>query len=104
MIAEFPSWVLWVVSALVLVLVLMWRYQGRQIDQAAVRLTRAAASGHLKSVRVEQIRRRIQLTVAVPTDAGWLIQPAGGIAAVRSIVPGLTVTADPATSSMTVTL
>ena len=99
-----PGWLIAVVLGLALVLWLMWRHQGRQIDQAAARLRAAAAAGHLKSVRVEQIRRRIRLTVRNPLDAGWLIQPAGGVAAVRSIVPGLTVIGDPASSSLTVTL
>ena len=99
-----PGWLVAVLLALALVLVLVWRNQGKQVERARVRLTRAAAAGYLKSVAVEQVRRRIRLTVRNPLDAGWLIQPAGGIAAVRSIVPGLTVTADPASSSLTVTL
>ena len=99
-----PGWSVLVLLGLALVLVLMWRHQGRQIQAAAARLTRASASGHLKSVAVTQFRRRIRLTVRNPLDAGWLISPAGGIAAVRSIVPGLTVTADPASSSLVVEL
>jgi len=99
-----PGWLVAVLLGLALVLVLVWRNQGKQVERARVRLTRAAAAGYLKSVAVEQVRRRIRLTVRNPLDAGWLIQPAGGIAAVRSIVPGLTVTADPASSSLTVTL
>lgn len=80
------------------------RWQARQLDRAADRLRAAAVSGHLKSTRVEQKGRRILLRVAQPLDAGWLIQPAGGMASVRSIVPGLTVTADPARSCLVVTL
>lgn len=99
-----PGWLIVVGLGLVLVLVLVWRSQGKQVERAAARLRRAAAAGYLKSVEVDQFRRRIRLTVRNPLDAGWLISPAGGIAAVRSIVPGLTVTADPASSSLTVTL
>ncbi len=96
-----------VVLVLVVGCVLGWlwlRWQRQQIGRAADRLRSASAAGHLKSVRVEQSRRRILLRVAQPLDAGWLIQPAGGIAAVRSIVPGLTVTADPARSVLVVEL
>ena len=96
---------------LVLVLVVglgvgwLWlRWQRKQVATAAARLRSAVAAGHLKSVRVEEKGRRVLLRVAQPLDAGWLIQPAGGIAAVRSVVPGLTVTADPARSMLVVTL
>lgn len=99
-----PGWLVAVLLGLALVLFLVWRNQGKQIGQAAARLSRAAAAGHLKSVLVTQSGRRIRLTVRNPLDAGWLIQPASGIAAVRSITPGLTVTADPATSSLVVEL
>lgn len=96
----------WIVLGLVLialVLVMMRRAETRRLMTARDRLAGAARAGHLRSVIVSENCRPITITVGLPADAGWLLQPAG-IAAVQSVVPGMTVTADPAHVRLTVTL
>ena len=93
-----------VLVALVLAGWLWLRWQTKQVDGAEKALRRAVQSGHMKSMTVERSRRQIVLRVSRPTDAGWMLQPSGGIAAVASVIPGWTITADPARASLVVTL
>lgn len=95
----------WVVAGLVVVALVLWlmrRAETRRLMVARDRLARAARAGHLRSVMVGENCRPITITVGMPADAGWLLQPAG-IAAIQSVVPGLTVTADPAHVRLEVT-
>ena len=88
----------WVVAALFVVALVLWlmrRAETRRLMVARDQLAGAARAGHLRSVIVSASCRPITITVGLPADAGWLLQPAG-IAAVQSVVPGMTVTADPA--------
>ncbi len=103
MIGDAGGWLVLVLVVLVGAALLWRRHETRQLEAARDRLVRAARGGHLRSVVVGDGCRPIRLRVTRPADAGWLIQPAGGLAAIQSIVPGLVVTADPATVTVTVT-
>lgn len=88
------GWIVLGLIVVVLVLVMMRRAETRRLMTARARLAGAARAGYLRSVIVSENCRPITITVGLPADAGWLLQPAG-IAAVQSVVPGMTVTADP---------
>lgn len=96
------GWIVFGLVVVALVLVVMRRAETGRLMTARDRLAGAARAGHLRSVIVSEIVRPITITVGLPADAGWLLQPAG-IAAIQSVVPGMTVTADPAHVRLTVT-
>jgi hypothetical protein len=97
------TWVFVILIGLALILLAMRRAQTRRLMAARHRLAGAARAGYLRSVIVSENCRPITITVGLPADAGWLLQPAG-IAAVQSVVPGMTVTADPSRVALEVAL